>query len=414
MKWIDLTSGWIFYRLALQNLGRRKARNLLLILAVAVASGAIFATTTILWGVQASMNIGFSRLGADLLIVPQGTLVNITSALLTAEPTELTLEASLALQIATLPGIKHVAPQLIYRTTDSGYRARGQDNLSVDLIGFDLDQDFTVMPWLVERLTRPFQTGDVIVGGERNHRLNQEIYLYGQRLVVYGRLDHTGIGTHERGLFMNFETLKLLAESSQKSGAAPLSWTTDRYSGLLVELEPEATSQQVRFAILARAPQTKVILGDSILTTVRQGLTALLGGILLLLLGMLLGTALLVSVIFSAIITERRHELGLLAAIGTKGWQVRRLVLLESTLTTGLGGSMGVILGLLVMRLYQRSLIYHLHNLNIPFLWPSLPLLIELAVTCIVISAAVGLAGALYPAWQASREDPYELIRTEG
>ncbi len=422
LRWFSqLTTKWILIRLALQNLGRRKARTLLLIIAVAVASGAIFATTTILWGIQNSMSVGFSRLGADLLVVPQGTLVNITSALLTAEPTELTLDANLVSQIAHIQGVKRVAPQQIYRTNNSGYHQRGHDNSTLDLIGFDPQQDFTVMPWLAQKLDRPLQTGDVIVGGQRDakdrlrdRKLNEEIYLYGKRLIVYGQLSRTGVGTHERGLFVTFDTLKMLAQASQAYGAAPLPFSSGQYSGLLVELKPDATSRQVRFAILANAPQTKVVVGGSILTTVRQGLTALLSGILLLMLMMLLGTALMVSVIFSAIITERRHELGLLAAIGAKRSQMLRLILLESSLATGLGGFCGVGLGIMLMRLYQRSLIYHLDTLGIPFIWPSPQWIVELAASCVFLSALVGIFGAMYPAWRASREDPYELIRAEG
>lgn len=367
MKWFDFSAAWIFSRLALQNLGRHKARTLLLILAVAMASGAIFSSITLHWGIQTSMAVGFARLGADLLIVPQGTLVNLTSALLTAEPNDLSLDATIVTQIAALNGIKRLAPQLIYRTLESGYRSPGQADRWVDLVGFDPEQDLTVMPWLVEKLPRPFQSGDVIVGGQRNHKLNQDIYLYGQRLIVYGRLDRTGVGTHERGLFMGFDTLKQLAAASQGLGVVPLPDPVGRYSGLLVELQPDATLQQVQFAILAQVPQIKVIVGGSMLTSVRQGLKALFRGILLLMLGMLLGTALLVSVIFSAIVSERRHELGLLSAIGTQQTQILQLMLLESALTTGLGGVSGVMLGLLLLRLYQRFLVFYLNSLGIAF-----------------------------------------------
>src|SRR5215467_13332495 len=77
--------------LALQNLGRRKARTLLLLAAVAICSGAIFTGAVLMRSIETSMAVGFTRLGADMLIVPSGTLTNITAALLTAEPTDLTL-----------------------------------------------------------------------------------------------------------------------------------------------------------------------------------------------------------------------------------------------------------------------------------------------------------------------------------
>jgi putative ABC transport system permease protein len=77
--------------LALQNLGRRKARTFLLLAAVAICSGAVFTGAVLLRSIESSMDVGFTRLGADLLVIPEGTLTNITAALLTAEPTSLTL-----------------------------------------------------------------------------------------------------------------------------------------------------------------------------------------------------------------------------------------------------------------------------------------------------------------------------------
>lgn len=46
---------WLLGRLALQNLGRRKARSLLLMAAVAIGTGVIFTSTTLMRSIDASM-----------------------------------------------------------------------------------------------------------------------------------------------------------------------------------------------------------------------------------------------------------------------------------------------------------------------------------------------------------------------
>jgi putative ABC transport system permease protein len=133
----------------------------------------------------------------------------------------------------------------------------------------------------------------------------------------------------------------------------------DRISGVLLELAPGAKTQQVRFSVLANFPGVKVVSGESMLTSVRQGLTALLGGVLGLMAIMFVSTGLMVSVLFSAIITERRRELGLLRAIGARRKQIVGMLLMEAGLATAVGGLAGCVLGLLVMRGYTsaRSLI---------------------------------------------------------
>ena len=68
--------------LALQNLGRRKARSLLLIAAVAIGSAVVFTGATLMQSIDRSMSVGFTRMGADMMVVPEGALTNIMAALL--------------------------------------------------------------------------------------------------------------------------------------------------------------------------------------------------------------------------------------------------------------------------------------------------------------------------------------------
>jgi hypothetical protein len=72
---------WTLSRLALQNLGRRRTRTTLLISAVAISSAIVFTGIVMLRSIETSMAGGFSRLGADLMVVTQNTLTNITAAL---------------------------------------------------------------------------------------------------------------------------------------------------------------------------------------------------------------------------------------------------------------------------------------------------------------------------------------------
>ncbi len=116
------TARRLYLRLALQNLLRRRMRTILLVVAVALGSGAVFGALTLLRGIEQSMTAGFHRLGADLLVVPEATMVNLTAALLTVQPTVETLDGRLAQELARLPGVARVAPQTL-----SAYRAPAAD-----------------------------------------------------------------------------------------------------------------------------------------------------------------------------------------------------------------------------------------------------------------------------------------------
>ena len=397
--------------LALQNLGRRKARTLLLLAAVAVCSGAIFTGAVLMRSIETSMAVGFTRLGADMLVIASGTLTNITAALLTAEPTDLTLDTSVLPRLERLKGVRKAAPQLIFRTDASGYGRGGE---LIDLIAFDPERDITVQPWLEQHLDRPLRPGDVIMGGRREEPIGSELLLFGRPLTVYGKLGKTAVGTHERGLFITFATLNELRDVMRQVCGTKAPLEPDKLSGVLLELAPGATTQQVRFAALANFPGIKIVSGESMLTSIRQGLAALLNGVLGLMVIMFVSTALMVSVLFSAILTERRRELGLLKAIGARRGQIIGVLLTEAALATALGGLMGCVLGVLLMRIYEHSLVYYLDRMGIPFVWLNTATTGLIALACILLASLIGVAGALYPAWRASRQESYDLIRSEG
>src|SRR5262249_3132938 len=150
----------------------------------------------------------------------------------------------------------------------------------------------------------------------RDEPIGSELLLFGRPLTVYGKLGKTAVGTHERGLFISFATLDELRDVMREICGMKAPLAPNKLSGVLLELAPGATTQQVRFAALANLSGIKVVAGESMLSSIRQGLAALLNGVLGLMVIMFISAALMVGVLFSAIITERRRELGLLKAVG--------------------------------------------------------------------------------------------------
>ncbi len=131
-------SRFLLLRLAAQNLGRRLLRSLFLGLAVMIAVGVGFSGAVIGWALQDGITTSFSRMGADLVIVPLGALVNITNTLFTVQPTD--LDESLGEKLRAIPGVAKVAPQRLARAGVEGH--------AVTLIAYDPARDFTSEPWL--------------------------------------------------------------------------------------------------------------------------------------------------------------------------------------------------------------------------------------------------------------------------
>lgn len=398
-------------RLAIQGLGRRPWRAALLAAAVAVGGASIFTAAILRRAIQDSVGTSLDRLGADLMAVPKATTVNLFAALLTVEPTGETIEPESIATLAALPGVDAAAPQR-YLPLPSADPSHGGHE---DLIAFDPDRDFTVQPWLAEKLGRGFRRGDLIVGGRRPERVGDTVKLFNRDFTVYGRLGLTGVGPFERAYFAEFATAADISAAARESTGRELAegLETDRASALLVRLGVGAALEQFRFAA-ARLPGVQVVAGNGLSTTVRQALRLVLGGSVVFSGLILLTTSLMVGALYSSLINERKRELGLLLAVGMRPLQVVRLILTEAALTTGLGGICGIVLGAGGLILFERSLGYQFERYQVPFALPGPATLAAAGLVGGLICCTVGVVGAAIPAWRAGRAEPYALVRGEG
>jgi putative ABC transport system permease protein len=393
--------------LALQNLARRTFRTYALLLAIAIVSGAIFSTSTLMWGVNNSLSKGLSKFGADLLVVPRGSMVSMKSALLTGEPSLFYMEGGIMDKIASIKGVKSVSPQLFLTSVDGNCCVMG----NAFIIGFNPKTDFTVLPWLEEKKERPFEMDDVIVGAANAYNVGDTVFFYGQNLTVYGKLDRTGVGLYDNAIFMNIERAYAMAEQSYKiTNVAHLKLVRGQVSAVLVQTEVGSKLPFISFTI-SKDPDVKVITAGNIITSVRQNLVTLFGSTLVLSFVLILANALMISAIFSTIVNERKRELGILRAIGASKMSIFKLIVSEAAMLTSMGGALGVFLGIVIMRVFQRTIIFNLKALNMPYLWPPASSIIMLASVAIIAAVVVGVAGAFYPALQGSRLQPYDAIR---
>jgi putative ABC transport system permease protein len=420
-----MTRDWLLLRLAAQNVGRRRWRAILLALAVMVGVGIGFASFVAGWALSAGMATAFSRMGADLVAVPRGTLVNITSSLLTVQPTDATLAADLAGRIGAVAGVARVAPQRIVPILVDGQPA--------NVIAFDPVRDFTVRAWLEDHRRGPAGTGDVIIGGRLAGGLGQMLSLCGKPLGIYGRLGKTGVGPFDESYFLSFDALAELVAfcrgSGAQAGARPVSpggaggpehtaanvcppdLEPDRVSAFLLQLSPGAKMAEVEFA-LARLPGVKTVEGNNVLTSSRQALSALLIGIALFTAFQLTALLVLVALLFSAIVQERYREIGLLRALGARPRQIMAVILGEAAIVTGLAGLAGLVFGAALLLIFARSLGFYFDLLGIPFFWPS-PVVLQLAaVVTVAASAMLGVIGACVPAWRVRGIAPHALIHS--
>ena len=200
---------WLLIRLAAQNVGRRRLRAIFLGVAVMLGVGIGFASFVAGWALREGMARSFARMGADLLVVPRATLVNITASLLTVQPTDETLPADLAQRIARISGIAQVAPQRIVPALVEGY--------VVNLIAFDPAQDFSVQSWVEARQAGARE--GLIAGAALPARIGETLSVCGMPMRVAARLGKTGVGPFDESYFLSFAALADIVSFCRTSDA---------------------------------------------------------------------------------------------------------------------------------------------------------------------------------------------------
>lgn len=112
-------------------------------------------------------------------------------------------------------------------------------------------------------------------------------------------------------------------------------------------------------------------------------------------------------------ILERRHEIGIMKAIGASDADVRKLFFTESGVMGAAGGVLGVLMGWGIGRLINFGTQRYLQRLQMPRaedVW-FVPWWLVLAAIC--FSILVSLIAGLYPAARAAKLQPAQTLRYE-
>ncbi len=178
-------------------------------------------------------------------------------------------------------------------------------------------------------------------------------------------------------------------------------------NNMILRLSPDANIQQVQYQLTKymtqyvkhkrfffRSAQELIdkMGKQSQIFTVFLGL---IGSISLLVGGIGVMNIMLVSVV------ERRREIGIRLAVGAKHADIRTLFLVEAVMLSLLGGTLGVIIGMIIA--YVMAVFWHWE-----FIFFMLPPVIGFAV-----SVATGIFFGFYPAYKASKLDPILALRAE-
>ncbi len=165
--------------------------------------------------------------------------------------------------------------------------------------------------------------------------------------------------------------------------------------------EARGLFRKVRKLNTAEPDDFEIVKADSLATLLIDNLSKVTMGATIIGIITLLGAAIGLMNILLVTVTERTKEIGIRKALGATQSAIKNQFLIESIVICVIGGSVGILLGILIGNIISLNLDT---GFFIPWFW-----MISGYVICIV----VGLVSGYIPARRASLLDPIECLRFE-
>lgn len=374
-------------------------------IAVAVVVSLVFSTTVLAIGVSRITSLGAARFGADLMILPAYTTggytsLNVTLPIFEVPPSNQHLNGGAQFDIQKITGIDAVSAQLYVTSLNT---TTGSPS-PMQLVAFDPQTDFTIQPWLPQTANTKVDGDTALAGSATSLRAGDFVRWSGVALKVVGVLEPTN-GSVDNTIFFPIATAYEVAQN----GSTPTPFKIGEVSALMIKLAQGATFKNVDSGLKAALPSFTALLPPQLAYQTKVD-TAGIATYEFLVAGILGGSVIiLISLLFSMTVNERRRHLGLLRSLGaTKGF-VFQSVFAEAVLLAFLGGALGLVLGEVVLIIAGN---YVESAFSVTLLPLSSLEMNALGVISVLAGVGIGAVGAAYPVVLATRLDPYEAIRT--
>jgi putative ABC transport system permease protein len=382
-----------------KNVTGRAFRSVAVFLCAALVAGLALTATLVIRGAENSLRASLQQLGADLVIIPWGTMSQgIDGARLMSSASTRWMPRAYMEKVAALPEVDKVSPQLFLAALPD-LPACGEP--SVNLVAFDPATDFTVTPWLPpgrEDLT--LGPDQALAGNCLAGQVGKTVSVFGYPLELVATLAPTGTDT-DWGMFVTFETAERLRQAFAADRRRPIQFAPDSISVMMVRVALHGDAHQVTLDILDKVPRLLPLESPNLFQVQRDQVAALLRAVV----GMLAtiwGLAMLfVGLVFTLAANERQRELAVLRALGADRGFVMTSLLAEGALLAVGGGLLGIgLVGAVLLAFGGR-----LGALELPFFVPPLGVYLGLGLGAVALAALTVMLAAALPTWRAAQQE---------
>ena len=329
-----------------------------------------------------------NRLGADIIVVPQGYDSKIEGALLRGEPNNFYFERTALDVVRNIDGVEKASPQLFVATLSAGCCS-----FPLQVIGLDFESDFCILPWLKQHVKFPLKDNQIIVGANIVGNYNSELKFFNQPFAIAGRLSKTGMG-FDNSVFMSVQNARRLIKEYERIMQHPASDNENLISSIMVRVKPGSdimqTAQKIRSAF--KGQQIYPLAAKNMMSNVAAAIGSLSFYVHILTLVLWILTFLVLFTVFSSIINERKKEFAMMRILGATKKKLISLAFTESLIISGGGAAAGSFLALCIVLLFNQAFS---QAVKLPYLRPHALWICGLFVTVTLLVSAAGPVASL-------------------
>ena len=393
-------------KLSLRNLIKKPLRTTALLFIVAFLVFSMFGGAVVVTSLHNGMNSLEARLGADVIVVPYSakSKTNLESILLQGTPGYFYMNKSYLDTIAEIDGVEKVSAQYFLASAKAGCCS-----MAVQIIGFDPETDFTIKPWIQSRYKKELGLCDVVVGSEISSVVGGKIKLYDTECTVVAKLDNTGTAL-DTAIYTNADTVRTLISAAGKQGInvlsdnSPDSVISSVYVKVMDGYDPQAVTDDINLHVR----KVQAIRTKNMLTGISDSLSAISGTVTILIIAVWIMSIIIMLIVFSMLINERKKEFAVLRVIGTSRRMLAGIIISESAVIGILGGIIGIAAASIVVFPFS-SLIEA--NLGLPFLLPNPVQIIIYVIAALTVALIAAPLSSAYSAFKLSRVDTGLILR---
>ena len=392
--------------LIIENYLRNPFRSFGLSLLIAMLASSLLVGGLFSFSLSKGLNRLSSRLGADVIVIPQGTEINDQSVLLQGDSKYAYLPEGSLEFIRGLDGVEIATPQY-YLTTLSASCC----DQKVSVIGFDPASDFVIQPWIREVLTERLPRGAIVVGSEIRIEEKETVKFFDREFPVAATLEPIG-NRLDQAVFVDVSTLESIREAAQAKGVVFLFRNENpellTYSSILIKLAPNADLERLSREIHTRFDGVQIRSRKDMFSGLEKSAKILQIVVWVIVAFFLLVAVAAIVISFSLSTRERRREYALLRIIGFTRKRLKKLVLAESFLVSAVGTYIGLLFASVAFFTFR---IWIGEHVGVPFIIPASAEITGVYVAVILLLHSVGPVAVYGVANKVSQIDAYAALR---